>query len=525
MIHQTGIWASLQSHHQATKSWHMRDLFAQNPHRFDQMHEVLAEDFLVDYSKNRITEETLDLLLHLAEQAQLREHINAMFRGDKINLSENRPALHIASRLPKTAQLSVEGEDVVPQVHQSLEKALNFAEQVRSGSLKGFTGKPFTDIVNIGIGGSDLGAKALSLALKPFSGSLNIHFVSNVDPAYLSETLQRLSPETTLFIISSKSFTTAEVFINAQLARQWFLNRQPEKAIAHHFVAVSNNLKQASDFGIKEAFIFSMAEWVGGRFSVTSTIGLLLMLAIGENHFRAFLSGAHEMDRHFHDAPFRHNVPVLLALIDIWYLNFYHAYTRCIVPYHHGLHLFPAHLQQLMMESNGKSVSLSGQMLDIPTSPVIFGTEGTDAQHSYFQLLHQGSHLIPADFIVVVRDEYRQPESQKVLFSNALAQTQVLMSGHEDSSNEKFMQGNRPSNTIAIPRLTPFHCGMLLALYEHRTFVQSVIWGINAFDQWGVQYGKIAAQKIQSQLDTQEEVNHDASTNALIQFFRKHRND
>ncbi len=539
-INETAIWAQLHQHQRATRHLHMRDLFADDPMRFAHMHTTLGDGFLLDYSKNRITTETLDLLIALAAEADLGEWMQKMRSGEKINHSENRAVLHTALRLPADAVLNLDGQNIVPQVQNELQRALDFAEAVRSGNLTGSSGQAFTDIVNIGIGGSDLGPQTLTQALRPYhAAGLNIHFAANVDGADLAQTLEKLNPETTLFVVSSKSFTTPETMMNAQSARDWLIQRLGERAIAQHFAAVSNNLAAATAFGITPERIFTIFEWVGGRYSATSAISLPLMCAIGATHFRALLAGAHAMDTHFFEAPFRHNMPVLLALIGIWYNTFYRAHSHAIIPYHHGLRRFPAHIQQLDMESNGKQTSRYGEYLDFDTGPIIWGEEGVNCQHAFFQLLHQGSRLIPSDFIIVTNGDYDNHHHQTTLVANALAQTRALMMGKSETQvyreladlpaqrrdelmPQKHFPGNQPSNTIMMERLTPYALGMLLALYEHKVFVQGVIWGINSFDQWGVEYGKVLAHEIAPKLAQSEATHYDASTNGLIAFFRQH---
>ncbi|MDO5687326.1 MAG: glucose-6-phosphate isomerase [Neisseria sp.] len=538
-INETVIWAQLHQHQRATRHLHMRDLFADNPQRFAQMHEQL-DGFLLDYSKNRITEETLNLLVELAETAELPQWMRRMCCGEKINDSESRAVLHTALRLPASATLEVDGENIVPQVQHELNRALDFAENIRSGSLKTSRGEIFTDVVNLGIGGSDLGPQTLTQALRPYHApQLNVHFVANVDGTDLAQVLEKINLVTTLFIISSKSFTTPETLLNAHAVRERLCAQLPEEAVAQHFAAVSNNLDAAAAFGIPRERVFTVFEWVGGRYSATSAIGLPLMCAIGAERFRELLAGAHAMDEHFFHAPLRHNMPVLLALIGIWYNTFYRAHSHAVIPYHHGLRRFPAHIQQLDMESNGKQTSRHGDYLDFDTGPIIWGEAGVNCQHAFFQLLHQGSRLIPSDFIVVVNGDYDNDVHQKTLVANALAQTRALMAGKSEAQvyreladlpamrrdelmPQKHFPGNQPSNTIMLERLTPYYLGMLLALYEHKVFVQGVIWGINSFDQWGVEYGKVLARDIAPKLDSTDSTAYDASTDGLIRFFRQH---
>lgn len=535
LINQTPVWAKLNLHQRTTQYLQMRDLFDNNPHRFDEMSEVLG-GFLFDYSKNRITEDTLNLLIELANTAGLSEQMQKMHLGEKINISENRAALHIANRLPENAELLMNNENIVPKIQAELKRALSFAEKVRQGNLKTFSGEPFEYVVNIGIGGSDLGVRACAYALRKYQNSnIKVHFVANVDRADLDATLAEIDIEKTLFIVSSKSFTTPETLINANTARQLLLNRLPEKAVRQHFIAISNNIQAACDFGIAPDHIFQLQEWVGGRYSATSVIGLPLMIAVGEKHFRQFLAGANQMDEHFFTTEFRHNIPILAGLIGVWYNTFYRSHSHAIIPYAHDLRRFPAHIQQLDMESNGKKVSQYGEYLDFDTGSIIWGEEGVNCQHAFFQLLHQGTRLVPADFIVVAGD--KNDIHQQTLVANALAQTRALMAGKKDSETlqelahlsaikrdeilpQKRFDGNQPSNTILLDELTPFNLGKLLAFYEHKTFVQAAIWGINPFDQWGVEYGKALARNIYPKLSNTCETNYDSSTNGLIAFYR-----
>lgn len=538
-INHSTIWAQLHQHQRSTRFLHMRDLFAQDAHRFDRMHANLG-GMLVDYSKNRITEDTLQLLINLAEAADLRGWMDKMRRGDPINISENRAVLHTALRLPACGAAYVDGRNVVPDIHRELERALAFAEAINQGRHLGATGKRITDVVNLGIGGSDLGPQMVTLALKPYQHNINVHFVANVDGANLAQTLAKLTAEQTVFIIASKSFTTPETLLNARAARAWFVQQGHSEAdIGQHFVAVSSNITAATAFGIAQDNIFAMFDWVGGRYSVWSAIGLPVMCAIGSTHFRQFLAGGHAMDEHFFHAPLRQNIPTLLGLIGLWYNTFYEAASHAIIPYDYGLRRLPAHLQQLDMESNGKQTGRLGERLDFDTGAIIWGEEGVNCQHAFFQLLHQGSRLVPSDFIVPINSHYPIAEQHRVLVANALAQTQALMQGktlaeayadlasHDSKTRDmlapqKVFPGNQPSNTIMLDTLTPYNLGMLLAMYEHKVFVQGVIWGINSFDQWGVEYGKVLAKAIEPQLANQDPLGHDASTNALIQYYRQH---
>lgn len=538
-INHAPVWAKLRQHQCSTRHLHMRDLFAQDPRRFERMHENL-NSMLVDFSKNRITEDTLKLLIELAETAQLRDRIDRMRRGDKINISENRAVLHTALRLPENAQVYVDNRNVVPDIHLELNRALMLADAVNAGRHTGARGDVITDVVNIGIGGSDLGPKMVTKALKPYQQRIRIHFVSNIDGSNLVQVLGRVDAAKTLFIISSKSFTTPETLLNARAARAWFLQQGFEKSqLTKHFVAVTNNLLAAREFGIVSENVFSMFDWVGGRYSVWSAIGLPVMCAIGAEHFRSFLAGGRAMDEHFFSTPLRHNIPVLLGLIGLWYHTFYGAETHAVIPYSHDLRYLSTHLQQLDMESNGKQTSARGERLEFDTGAIIWGDEGVNSQHAFFQLLHQGSRLIPCDFIVPANSHSPLEKQHQILVANALAQSQALMRGktlaeaYAELENldrhqrdilapQKVFPGNRPTNTIMIDALTPFNLGMLLALYEHKVFVQGAVWGVNSFDQWGVEYGKVLAQNIEPQLGNNEPTAHDASTNALIAYYREH---
>lgn len=539
-INHDAIWAQLHQHQRATRLTHMRDLFQNDPNRFEKMH-VKLDGLMLDYSKNRFTDETLPLLVSLARAAKLEEWMKKMRSGEPINFSENRAVLHTALRLPKEEILLVNGENIIPKIHAQLDKAIAFANTIHQQTYLGYTGLPITDIVNIGIGGSDLGPKMLTQALTPYHGNINCHFVANVDGAHLVETLKNLSPKTTLFIVASKSFSTPETLLNAHSARNWFLSQAEQKDIAQHFVAVSSNIHAAQAFGIHPENIFAMFDWVGGRYSSWSTIGISLMCAIGERHFRDFLAGGKAMDEHFFSASFEHNIPVILALIGIWYNTFYAAHSYAIIPYAHALRHLPAHIQQLDMESNGKQTGRNGERLDFDTGPIIWGEEGVNCQHAFFQLIHQGSRLIPSDFIVPMNTHASLIHQHKTLVANAFAQTEALMQGktfeqvQKELANsslsriekdklapQKIFPGNQPSNTILIDKITPFNMGQLLAMYEHKVFVQGVIWGINSFDQWGVEYGKALAKKIEPELSTNEVLAHDCSTNALINYFRNH---
>ncbi|MBX9295584.1 glucose-6-phosphate isomerase [Chromobacterium piscinae] len=538
-INSTQVWARLHQHQRATRHMHMRELFELDPQRF-QRFSLELDGLLLDYSKNRITERTLELLFELANKADLRTWMDRMRRGERINVSEDRSVLHTALRLPAGETLSLDGRDVAADVHQVLARLKDFSEQVRDGRWLGFAGQRIRNVVNLGIGGSDLGPLVAADALAAYAHpELKVHFVSNVDGQHLARTLRELDPASTLFIIASKSFTTPETLLNAQAARAWFLQAGAEEDIARHFVAVSTNEPAVRAFGIDPQHMFGFWDWVGGRYSVWSAIGLPVMLSIGYDGFRAFLDGGHAMDKHFFESPFEANMPVLLALIGIWYNTFYRAHTHAIMPYDHGLRRLPAHIQQLDMESNGKRVGRLGEALDFDTGPVIWGEEGANSQHAFFQLLHQGTRLVPCDFILPLNSHYPLGNQHDVLVANCLAQTEALMRGKNEAEvmqelghlsgeqldmllPQKLFPGNQPSNTLALDRVTPYSMGMLMALYEHKVFVQGVIWGINSFDQWGVEYGKQLARRILPELsgDTRA-LGHDSSTNGLIRHYRE----
>ncbi|MEN3810246.1 glucose-6-phosphate isomerase [Chromobacterium piscinae] len=538
-INSTQVWARLHQHQRATRHMHMRELFELDPQRF-QRFSLELDGLLLDYSKNRITERTLELLFELANKADLWTWMDRMRRGERINVSEDRSVLHTALRLPAGETLSLDGRDVAADVHQVLARLKDFSEQVRDGRWLGFAGQRIRNVVNLGIGGSDLGPLVAADALAAYAHpELKVHFVSNVDGQHLARTLRELDPASTLFIIASKSFTTPETLLNAQAARAWFLQAGAEEDIARHFVAVSTNEPAVRAFGIDPQHMFGFWDWVGGRYSVWSAIGLPVMLSIGYDGFRAFLDGGHAMDKHFFESPFEANMPVLLALIGIWYNTFYRAHTHAIMPYDHGLRRLPAHIQQLDMESNGKRVGRLGEALDFDTGPVIWGEEGANSQHAFFQLLHQGTRLVPCDFILPLNSHYPLGNQHDVLVANCLAQTEALMRGKNEAEvmqelghlsgeqldmllPQKLFPGNQPSNTLALDRVTPYSMGMLMALYEHKVFVQGVIWGINSFDQWGVEYGKQLARRILPELsgDTRA-LGHDSSTNGLIRHYRE----
>ncbi|GGY20525.1 glucose-6-phosphate isomerase [Paludibacterium paludis] len=538
-INTTPAWARLHQHQRATRHMHMKELFEQDPTRFERF-SVRLDGMLFDYSKNRVTDRTMELLFDLAHVADLSGWMRKMRQGELINVSEGRAVLHTALRLPPGAKLEVNGRDLAGDVHAVLARLRDFTDAVRGGAWKGFTGKAITDVVNLGIGGSDLGPLVVAEALAPYrKRDLRVHFVSNVDGQQIARTLESLSPETTLFVIASKSFSTPETLLNAGAARRWFLSAGRESDIARHFVAVSTNEPAVRKFGIDPANMFEFWDWVGGRYSVWSAIGLPVMLAIGFDAFRGLLDGAHRMDEHFFCAPFEKNIPVIMALLGVWYNTFYRAHTHAIMPYDHGLRRLPAHIQQLDMESNGKRVGRHGERLDFDTGPVIWGEEGVNSQHAFFQLLHQGTRLVPSDFIVPMNSHYPLEDQHKVLVANCFAQTEALMRGKTEAEvmreltdvsgdrldvllPQKLFPGNQPSNTLALDRVTPQTLGMLLAAYEHKVFVQGVIWGINSFDQWGVEYGKQLASRILPELSGASGFGHDCSTEGLIRHFLVH---
>ena len=531
-------WKSLATHSKEIKKLHLRQLFAQDTKRGERFTAQAAGLFL-DYSKNRITDQTLELLLQLAAESGLREKIDAMFGGEKINVTENRAVLHVALRAPESATILVDGKNVVPDVHAVLDKMADFSNRVRSGEWKGFTGKRIRNIINIGIGGSDLGPVMAYEALRHYTErGLTSRFISNVDGIDLLEATRDLDPAETLFIVSSKTFTTLETMTNAQSARDWLLNGLggDVKAVAKHFVAVSTNAEKVSAFGIDTANMFGFWDWVGGRYSLDSAIGLSTMLAIGPEHFRAMLQGFHEMDEHFRTAPFERNLPVLLGLLTVWYTDFFDAQTVAVLPYEQYLKRFPAYLQQLTMESNGKHVTLDGQLVDYDTGPIFWGEPGTNGQHSFYQLIHQGTRLIPCDFIAFAKALTPLGRHHDMLLANVFAQAEALAFGKtpEEVKAEgtpdwlvphRVFEGNRPSNVILAERLTPEMLGKLVALYEHSVFTQGAIWNINSFDQWGVELGKALAQRIVPELEsaTEPKLNHDSSTNGLIRRYREIR--
>jgi glucose-6-phosphate isomerase len=531
-------WKALQAHYKKAKDLHLRDLFAEDPKRGERL-SAEAAGITLDYSKNRITDETIKLLLQLAEESGLRGRIDAMFSGEKINITEKRAVLHVALRAPRGASILVDGENVVPQVHAVLDKMADFSNRVRSGAWKGHTGKRIRNVVNIGIGGSDLGPVMAYEALKRYSErAMTFRFVSNIDGTDFAEAVRDLDPAETLFIVSSKTFTTLETMTNAQTGRDWLLKGLGGgvKAVAKHFVAVSTNGAKVSEFGIDTANMFGFWDWVGGRYSMDSAIGLSTMLAIGPDNFRALLDGFHQMDGHFRTAPFERNLPVLMALLAIWYNNFFGAQTVAVLPYEQYLKRFPAYLQQLTMESNGKRVTLDGTEVDYQTSPIYWGEPGTNGQHSFYQLIHQGTKLIPCDFIAFVEPLNALGRHHDMLMANVFAQAEALAFGKtaEEVRDEgtpewlvphRVFEGNRPSNTLLADRLTPETLGKFVALYEHIVFTQGAIWNIDSFDQWGVELGKVLAQRIIPELESKAapRLKHDSSTNNLIRRYRKGR--
>lgn len=531
---QRPAWKALAAHYQEVKSLHLRELFASDPARGERF-SADAVGVLLDYSKNRITDETLRLLLQMAEESGLRERIDAMFRGEAINITERRAVLHVALRAPREESIFVDGEDVVPKVHAVLEKMADFSKRVRSGVWKGHTGQRIRNVVNIGIGGSDLGPVMAYEALRHYSDRrMTFRFVSNIDGTDLAEAVRDLDPEETLFIVASKTFTTLETLTNAHSARAWCLAKlKDEAAVAKHFVALSTNAVEAAKFGINPDNMFEFWDWVGGRYSFESAIGLSLMIAIGPDHFREMLAGFYAMDEHFRTAPFEENLPVLLALLGIWYNNFFEMETLAVLPYDQYLGRFSAYLQQLDMESNGKRVDLDGNTVNYQTGPIVWGTPGTNGQHAFYQLLHQGTKMVPCDFIGFCQTLNPLGDHHTLLMANLFAQAEALAFGKTSAEVQadgvpapliphRTFEGNRPSNTILLDRLTPSALGKLVALYEHKVFAQGAIWRINSFDQWGVELGKVLAKQIIPELQSRDEpaLEHDSSTNRLIRRFR-----
>jgi glucose-6-phosphate isomerase len=541
---ETTAWQKLQDHYREIRSSHVRDLFAADPERFERF-SLRRGPIVFDYSKNRINGRTMELLVELAREMGLQERIQAMFSGQKINLTENRAVLHTALRNRTNRPIMVDGQDVMPEVNGVLEQMRGFSEAVRSGAWTGYTGKPIRDVVNIGIGGSDLGPRMVTRALAHYGrDDLRLHFVSNIDGTHLSETLKDLAPETTLFIVASKTFTTQETMVNAHSARSWLLDSLgDQEAVARHFAAVSTNTDKVREFGIDTENMFRFWDWVGGRYSLWSAIGLPIALAVGMDRFEELLAGAHEVDQHFQATELSENIPVIMGLLAVWYADFFGAETQAILPYDQYLEEFATYLQQGEMESNGKRVTVQGRVVDYQTGPVIWGEPGTNGQHAFYQLIHQGTRLIPCDFIGFARSLNPLGQHHQILMANFFAQTEALMLGKTEDEARQELQaqglsgqsleqllphrvfpGNRPSNSILVEELTPRTLGSLIALYEHRIFVQGSIWQINSFDQWGVELGKQLAKRIQPELEETGRVDgHDGSTNGLINAFKEMR--
>ena len=540
---ETQAYKYLADHFIDINSKNMKQLFAEDPERFEKF-TILFDDILLDYSKNRINDTTIALLVQLAKECKLDEAITAMYHGEAINQTENRPVLHIALRNQSNTPILVEGKDVMPEVNRVLEKMKSFSEKVISGEWKGYTGKAITDVVNIGIGGSDLGPVMVTEALKAYKNHLNMHFVSNIDGTHMAETLKGVNPETTLFLVASKTFTTQETMTNARTARSWFLEKgAAEEDIAKHFAALSTNSKDVAAFGINTDNMFEFWDWVGGRYSLWSAIGLPIALSLGFDKFEELLKGAHATDQHFESTPFEKNIPVILGLLGVWYINFFNAETQAILPYDQYMHRFAAYFQQGDMESNGKHVDRNGNEVDYETGPVIWGEPGTNGQHAFYQLIHQGTRLIPCDFIAPAQSLNPIGEHHPILLSNFFAQTEALMNGkteeqiHQELSADgksaeeiaklapfKVFEGNRPTNSFLLKKITPYSLGSLIAMYEHKIFVQGIIWNIFSFDQWGVELGKQLAKSILPELKGDEQVNtHDASTNGLINQYKAWR--
>lgn len=531
---ETKTWAELKKHFESVKNVHTQTLFEKDPERAEKF-SIEWNDFFVDYSKNRVDEKTMELLLQLAEESQLKDAIEKYFTGGLINATENRAVLHTALRADENSTVLVEGKNVLPEIKEVKQKIKLFSEEVISGKRKGFTGKTFTDVVNIGIGGSDLGPAMVTEALKFYKNHLNIHFVSNVDGDHVMETIKHLNPETTLFVIVSKTFTTQETLTNALTIKDWFLKSASEKDIAKHFVAVSTNLKKIDEFGIDSDNVFPMWDWVGGRFSLWSAVGLSIALSVGYDNFNKLLKGANQMDKHFRTAEFKNNIPVVIALLSVWYNNFYGAESQAIIPYTQSLHRLSAYLQQGIMESNGKQIDRNGKPVSYQTGTIIWGEPGTNSQHAFFQLIHQGTKLIPTDFIGYKHSLYGNTDHHNKLMANFFAQTEALLKGKSeaevraemgDKVNEalvpfKVFEGNRPTTTFLIEKLTPESLGALIAMYEHKIFVEGVIWDIFSYDQWGVELGKQLANNILKDIDSAEISKHDGSTTGLLKRFKK----
>ena len=536
---KTKAWQKLQQHFQEIAPLQMKTLFANEPARSAHFH-IQWNDFLVDFSKNRISQTTIDLLLSLASEVDLKDAIAKYFNGDNINQTENRAVLHTALRDFSSNEILVDGENIIPEIEKVKNRIKDFTKAIENGERKGFTGKNFTDVVNIGIGGSDLGPVMIVDALKFYKNHLNLHFVSNVDGDHVNEIIKNLNPETTLFVIASKTFTTQETLTNSETIRKWFLKSAKQEDVARHFVAVSTNIKKVTDFGIKEENVFPMWDWVGGRFSLWSAVGLSISLAVGYDNFEKLLKGANAMDNHFKTESFDKNIPVILALLSIWYNNFFGAESEALIPYTQYLQKLAPYLQQGIMESNGKSVDRDGNLVDYQTGTIIWGEPGTNSQHAFFQLIHQGTKLIPTDFIGFVKPLYGDEDHHNKLMSNFFAQTEALLNGKTETQVKeefakanlstdkadfllpfKIFEGNKPTNTILIQKLTPESLGSLVALYEHKIFVQGVIWNIFSYDQWGVELGKQLASSILEEIETSTIKNHDNSTVFLLEHFLK----
>ncbi|SHI98663.1 glucose-6-phosphate isomerase [Aquimarina spongiae] len=533
----TKAWEALQSHYENIKGKHLKELFATHPQRAD-LFTIAWEDFYVDYSKNRIDQTTKDLLIDLAKEVKLDEAITHYFEGSIINETEDRAVLHTALRTPVNKNIEVDGKNVLPEVNEVKQKIKEFSNKVISGTLKGYTGKAFTDIVNIGIGGSDLGPVMITESLEYYKNHLNVHFISNVDGDHTHQNLKGLDPETTLFVVVSKTFSTQETLSNATTARKWFTQNAPNEAVGKHFVAVSSNIANVTKFGIDEDNIFPLWDWVGGRFSLWSAVGLSISLSLGYDNFEALLEGAYEMDQHFKNTPFEENIPVILGLLSVWYNNFFGAESEAIIPYSQYLHRLPAYLQQGIMESNGKSVDRKGNPISYQTGTIIWGEPGTNAQHAFFQLIHQGTKLIPAEFIGFKHSLFGDQDHQDKLMANFFAQTEALMNGKtkeevvEELSSKnlseakinqltpfKIFEGNKPTTTVLIDKLTPKNLGALISMYEQRIFVQGIVWNIFSYDQWGVELGKQLATKILSEINNSESYQHDSSTANLLKKY------
>ena len=542
---ESPAWKALSSHFDECKQLHMLDLFAADTQRFEK-YSIQQGNILLDYSKNRISDQTMPLLMDLARQSNIESWRDELFSGKKINTTEGRSVLHVALRNRSNMPIICEGKDVMPAVNAELDKMRGFSERVRSGEWKGLSGKAITDIVNIGIGGSDLGPDMVCSALKPYaSDSLNVHFVSSVDAMQISQTLSQLDVETTLFIVASKTFTTQETLTNANTARAWFLDQSSttEADIAKHFVAVSTNTKAVSAFGIDTDNMFRFWDWVGGRYSLWSAVGLSIILYIGMDNYEQLLSGAHDMDQHFQTAELEENIPVIMAMLGVWYTNFFEAESQAILPYDHNLNLLPAYLEQADMESNGKSVRRDGSAVGYSTGPIVWGAEGINGQHAFYQLLHQGTRVIPADFIASVQSQTDNQHHADILASNFLAQTEALMRGRSLEETQKvldglgvsaeeaamrlphmYFEGNQPTNSIVMDKLTPYNLGNIVAAYEHKIFVQGVIWDVNSYDQWGVELGKQLAKNVLQEIESgDDKFEHDSSTNGLLSWFRQYR--